>query len=176
MRQLGVTFHAVADGVDAGHIGFHPVVDQNGPPLVLHTSGIQIERSGVRLSADGHQDFLSFKGDRLSVPLTVHPHTVLRLFEGPDRCGKMKFDAHLFHMSKSHLGQIPVQHRQYVIHGLHYFHLCAESGIGAGQFHADDAAAHNNHGLRQFLQGQGPGGIDTVRILRQSRNRRCRIH
>ena len=63
MRQLCVTEHAVADGVYAGDVGLHLVVDENTTLIVVDLAGGQIQRGGVGLAADGHQHLLRLEAD-----------------------------------------------------------------------------------------------------------------
>ena len=87
----------------------------------------------------------------------------------------MELHAHLLHVRHADLGQIAVQHRQHVIHGLHHGDLRAEGCIGAGQLQADHAAADDHHGRRQLLQGQSAGGVDAVGVLLQTGDGRLGI-
>ena len=87
----------------------------------------------------------------------------------------MELHAHLLHVRHADLGQIAVQHRQHVIHGLHHGDLRAEGCIGAGQLQPDDAAAYDHHGRGQLVQRQRAGGVDAVGIFLQTGDRRLGI-
>ena len=171
MGQLCLAEHAVADGVDAGDVGLHPVVDQNTAAVVADAAGLQIQRRRVGLAADGYQHLLRFKCNGIAAlggadNLRAHRGRLHSLHRALQREG----DAHLLHVGHAHRRQIAVQHGQHMIHGLHHGDAGAESRVGAGQLKADDAAADDHHALRQLFQTQRAGRIDAVGVLADTRN------
>ena len=176
MGQLGLAKDAVADGVHAGDIGLHLIVDDDAAAVVVHSTGFQVQGSGVGTAADGHQDLLSLEGDRLAgLVLADHLSAHGRGLHGLHGALQVEVHAHLLHVGNADGGQVAVQHGQHVVQSLDNGDLGAEGRVGAGQLQANDAAADDDHALGQGLQAQGAGGVDAVGVLLQARDGRLRV-
>ena len=166
VRKLGVTEHAVADGVDAGNAGLHLLVDEDAATVIIELTSLQIKGRRVGAAADSDQHLLRLKGDRLAgLVLADDLCADRRGLYALHRALKMKLHAHLLHMSDADLGQVAVEHGEHMVHGLDHSDLRTERGIGARQFETDHTTADDDHALRQLFQAERAGRIDAVGIF-----------
>ena len=107
MGQLRLAEHTVADGIDAGDIGLHPVVDQNAAAVIADTARLQVQRRRIGLPADGHQHFLRLKRNGIAASGGADhlcPHR--GRLHGLHRAFQVELHAHLLHVGYADLGQV----------------------------------------------------------------------
>ena len=109
MGQLGQTGHDVADGVDAGFPGLHPLVDADKAALHFDFCRLEADVGGARRAAYGHQHLLRFLHHLLAVRAGEgHLHPVLGLLDFVDLGAGVGVDASLAEDARQFLAHVLV--------------------------------------------------------------------
>ena len=152
---------AVADGVDAFHVGLHLVVDEDASPFVFNARVLQAQSVDAGRAAGGQQDLVADDGEVLLPGLAGQDHAVVGMFKGRDIGFGQDGDALSLQLTLQADGEILIQSRKDVASPgrAQDGHFATEGVVDAGQLHADDAAADDHEAFGNFRQFQCAGGV-----------------
>ena len=157
----------IADGKNVWHVGAHLRVHIDEAAIRHHdTRTVRADFLAIRRTTDAHQHHVvahgffgcafTFEGDINAILLCLHA----------DRFGFQHdaVKAFLVHFLPD-LDQIAIRARHQAIEHFHHIEARSQRGIHGAHFEADDAAADDQHFLRNFFERQCAGRIDNARII-----------
>ena len=159
VRQLQPSSH-VTDGIDAGNVGLHPLIDGDTSLFDMHACSLQAQILNVGSPPDGDQHLVclecefAFFGSNRGLEATVQG------IQARHAAGQMQFHAPSAQAPLQGLAQFGVHEGNEAVEHLDNGYLDSEGAKDVGKFHSDHAAADDEHSLGQLLQRQGCGGVD----------------
>ena len=156
----------ISDGVNMRHIGPQPGIHGNVAVIVhLHPSLAGVDQRTIGRSADCDQDSIVFLGgNRTVLGFKRHPQAAVASLHSRH----FSLESALVNLSgraREHLDHIRVCRRDHLIEHFHNLHLRAQCLINHAHLQANNASAHQEQSLGNFLQLQGIGGIPNPRIF-----------
>ncbi len=143
----------VADGVDAGLFGLHPLVDLDKPALRLDLRFLEADVLRARRAAHSHQHLLGFFLDLLAVGgREGHLRAGLRLLDLLDLRAHVDVDAALLEGPRQLLADLFVFVGHHARQELDDGDLRAEAAEDRAELHAHGACADDRQRLRNLLQ------------------------
>ena len=161
----------VTDGVDAGNVGSHAVVNGDVAALGGDAHGFEAQVFGVGQNADGHQDLIvaggfadavlfNGEGDAVGVGLGVGYAGSGLQFDAVAVEGALQLLAYFLVFVGHQVGQ------QFDNGDVGAVHL-----VNVGEFHADGTAANDGYGVRNVVGDDAfPAGDDAFAIDREGRD------
>ena len=147
MRQLQLRGD-VANGVDAGDVGAHTLVNLNGTTVgELHTSLFQAVALHARGKADGDHHTVNLEGFRLRAVLGFHIHLNEGAVVTNRGClvSSEKFHTKIFVLLGDFLGDVSVLVGENAVHKLYDGHVHTVVGQHVSELHTDRTGTHNDH-------------------------------
>ena len=183
MGELDATVD-VADGIDAGDVGLHVVIDGDALAVVGNASSLQVEVVHVGAAARGDEDDVGFQIDALTLALEGHDGRVAALSarDGADVLDAtlhVELDAALLQRLAHALGDVGVDGRETLLEKLHHRHLAAKRLEGGGKLHADHAGTDDAEAARhevdvEELRGGHDVAADVGIVVHEGQDLRLR--
>src|SRR5690606_13895429 len=156
---------AVADGVQALHIGLAVAVGLDVAAVQFDAQRLQTDAVGVGGDADGRDTDLGLQAFNLAIDFKIDLHALGILGDLRHLGAELELDAALFEALLSGFGDLLVLYRHDAVDGFNDRHLGAQGPVEAGELNADGPRANDHEGLGQFLRRQGVAiGPDLVAI------------
>jgi hypothetical protein len=140
VSELGKAGDDVADGVEAGYGGLHPLVDADKAAVESEADGVEAGVVGAGAAADGDENLFGFLGLLLASGVGVDDFGAGGgLFDLLDLAGDVDVDAALFVLAGEFFGDLFVFDVHDAGKGFDDGDLCAEAVEDGGELDTDCA-------------------------------------